>query len=105
MSDKVWRERRGSLESRIAELESKLSNLEALAKEAGTDFESVVNLIRHRMFNTSSDASRYLNGDVGVSDGRLSRLNLNDLVKEIKGRLSCMTMFRAMECNSCGRET
>lgn len=86
MSDKAWMEECGSLKSRIAELESKLSNLEALAKEAGTDFESVVNLIRHRTFNTNSDASRYLNGEVGVSDERLSGLNLNDLVKEITER-------------------
>lgn len=86
MSDKARREKCESLESRIAELESKLSNLEALAKEAGTDFESVVNLIRHRTFNTNSDATRYLNGEVGVSDVRLSGLNLNDLVKEITDR-------------------
>jgi len=86
MSDKAWMEKCASLESRIAELESRQSNLESLAKDAGTDYESVVNLIRRRTFNTNSDATRYLNGEVGVSDARLSGLNLNDLVKEIRRR-------------------
>ena len=71
MSDKAWMEKCKSLESRIAELESQQSNLESLAKDAGTDYESVVNLIRRRTFNTNSDATRYLNGEVGVSDARL----------------------------------
>ena len=64
-------------------LKSRVSEFESLAKDAGTDYESVINVIRRRQFNTNSDATRYLNGEVGVSDARLSGLDLNGLVREI----------------------
>lgn len=64
-------------------LKLRVSEFESLAKGAGTDYESVINVIRRRRFNTNSDATRYLNGEVGVSDARLSGLDLNGLVREV----------------------
>ena len=53
-----------------------------LSEQANVDLLSVVQVLQHRLFQTNSDASSYMKGQVDFDERRLSEMSFDDVVSE-----------------------
>lgn len=76
---------------RIAELEKELEQAREVvrvAKETQFDLQSVIDIMRNRQFNTNSDATRFMNGQIDILDPTLNTVGLEDLAEALQRRLT-----------------
>lgn len=71
-----------SLKSRIESLEGAQEIAEAAA-QANMDYKSIIDLIRHRLFNHNSDASRFLKGELDPDDPYLKEMGFEEVIRQI----------------------
>lgn len=74
---------------KLEEAESKISKLEQckeakeLSEQANIDLHSIVNLLQYRLFNTNSDATRYMKGEIELDERRMEDMSFGEVLKEI----------------------
>ena len=59
-----------------------------VAKETEFDLQSVINIMRNRQFNTNSDATRFMNGQIDILDPTLNTIGLEDLAEALQRKLN-----------------
>ena len=75
----------------ISELEKDLKEVGEIlrvAKETEFDLQSVINIMRNRQFNTNSDATRFMNGQIDILDPTLNTIGLEDLAGALQRKLN-----------------
>lgn len=89
----------GNLNARVSELNAKVDELRSANKEisdisekSGMDYKDIVNVLRRRIYQRNSDATRLLDGEIDPNDPYLEEMGLQDVIK------------RVMELTSDGKE-
>lgn len=85
------RESTSSLEKMVAEQEKEIESLREclqLSRANGIDLQSIIDIMRNRQFNTNSDATRFINGQIDVLDPTLNTVGLEDLAEALQRRLT-----------------
>lgn len=90
-------------DSEIADLRSRLSEMEkwlegrseymeqaADAAKANVDITDAVKVMRRRIFGSNSDASRFLNGEIGPDNPYLKEMGLEEMIKSVMSRTSAI---------------
>lgn len=85
------RESSSSLGKLVAEQEKEIESLREclkLSRASEIDLQSVIDIMRNRQFNTNSDATRFMNGQIDVLDPTLNTVGLEDLAEALQRKLT-----------------
>ena len=85
------KESRALLEETVAEQEKEIESLREclqLSRADGIDLQSIIDIMRNRQFNTNSDATRFMNGQIDILDPTLNTVGLGDLAEALQRKLT-----------------
>ena len=85
------KESKALLEETLAEQEKEIESLREclqLSRANGIDLQSIIDIMRNRQFNTNSDATRFMNGQIDILDPTLNTVGLEDLAEALQRKLS-----------------
>lgn len=85
------KESRALLEETVAEQEKEIESLREclqLSRADGIDLQSIIDIMRNRQFNTNSDATRFMNGQIDILDPTLNTVGLEDLAEALQRKLT-----------------
>lgn len=88
---KELKESKSALEEKVAEQEKEIESLREclqLSRTNEIDLQSVINIMRNRQFNTNSDATRFMNGQIDILDPTLNTVGLEELAEALQRKLT-----------------
>ena len=84
-------ESKKTLEKIVKEQKKEIESLREclqLSQSNEFDLQSVLDIMRNRQFNTNSDATRFMNGQIDILDPTLNTIGLEDLAEALQRKLN-----------------